>query len=74
MGSAIRNSTFWNWRFNAGQVATLHNALVHEQERSGAAWMLEWMTLPAMTVATAAGLATAKTIIENIQSMGTEPA
>ena len=32
-------------RFNATQVSILHHSLVHEQERSGAAWMLEWMVL-----------------------------
>ena len=29
---------------------------MHEQERSGAAWTLEWLCLPQMTVSTAAGL------------------
>ena len=35
-------------RFNATQVSAMHHALIHEQERSGAAWTLEWMILPAM--------------------------
>ena len=39
-------------RFNAVQVSGLHQALVHEQERSGAAWTLEWMILPQMLNAT----------------------
>jgi 3-carboxy-cis,cis-muconate cycloisomerase len=43
-------------RFNAGMVGTLHQALVHENERSGAAWTLEWLVLPQMLVAAAAGL------------------
>jgi 3-carboxy-cis,cis-muconate cycloisomerase len=43
-------------RYNAGLVGSLHHALVHENERSGSAWTLEWMTLPAMLVATAAAL------------------
>ncbi|MEX1181165.1 MAG: 3-carboxy-cis,cis-muconate cycloisomerase [Cucumibacter sp.] len=43
-------------RYNAGLVGSLHQALVHENERSGSAWTLEWMTLPAMLVATAAAL------------------
>ncbi len=38
-------------RFNATQVSGMHQALVHEQERSGAAWTLEWMVLPQMAVA-----------------------
>ena len=43
-------------RFNAGLLGTLHQALVHENERSGAAWTLEWLVLPQMIAATAAGL------------------
>jgi 3-carboxy-cis,cis-muconate cycloisomerase len=44
-------------RFNATQVSAMHQALVHEQERSGAAWTLEWMVLPQMTMAAGAALA-----------------
>jgi 3-carboxy-cis,cis-muconate cycloisomerase len=43
-------------RFNAGQVGTLHQALVHEYERSGSTWMLEWMVLPQIVNATGAAL------------------
>lgn len=43
-------------RFNAGLCGALHQAMVHENERSGAAWTLEWLTLPQMAVATAASL------------------
>ena len=46
-------------RFNAGLLGTLHQALVHENERSGAAWTLEWLVLPQMAVATGAGLSKA---------------
>lgn len=53
-------------RFNAGMVGTLHQALVHENERSGAAWTLEWMVLPQMVVATGAALRTARTLLENL--------
>ena len=38
-------------RFNATQLSGMHQALVHEQERSGAAWTLEWLMLPQMVVA-----------------------
>jgi len=41
-------------RFNATLVSGMHHALVHENERSGAAWTLEWMLLPQMAAATAA--------------------
>ncbi|MGF9764069.1 3-carboxy-cis,cis-muconate cycloisomerase [Microvirga sp. 0TCS3.31] len=50
-------------RFNAGLLGTLHQALVHENERSGAAWTLEWMLLPQMIVATAAGLRSARALV-----------
>ena len=43
-------------RFNANQLGCFHQALVHEQERSGAAWTLEWMVLPRMLSATGASL------------------
>ncbi len=39
-------------RFNATLLAGMHHSLVHEQERSGSAWTLEWMLLPQMCVAT----------------------
>lgn len=54
-------------RFNATLVSGMHQALVHENERSGAAWMLEWMILPQMATATAASLATAKTLVDNMR-------
>ena len=54
-------------RFNAGLLGTLSQALVHENERSGAAWTLEWLVLPRMAVATAAGLATARRLAEALR-------
>jgi 3-carboxy-cis,cis-muconate cycloisomerase len=51
-------------RFNATQLSALHQALVHEQERSGSAWTLEWMVLPQMVVATGAALARALTLLD----------
>ncbi|MBD2750145.1 3-carboxy-cis,cis-muconate cycloisomerase [Microvirga sp. BT688] len=50
-------------RFNAGLLGTLHQALVHENERSGAAWTLEWMVLPQMVVVSAAGLRSAQALV-----------
>ncbi len=38
-------------RFNAVQLSGMHHSLVHEQERSGTAWTLEWMLLPGMCIA-----------------------
>ena len=58
-------------RFNAVQVSALHQSMVHEQERSGAAWMLEWLVLPQMVAATGNALASAHRLIGQIQSLGT---
>lgn len=57
-------------RFNATQLAGMHQALVHEQERSGAAWTLEWLILPQMVVATAAALRLAAELAAQIESLG----
>lgn len=57
-------------RFNATQLAGMHHALVHEQERSGSAWALEWLLLPQMTVATGASLSTAIRLLHHIEDIG----
>lgn len=54
-------------RYNAAQLSAMHQALVHEYERSGAAWTLEWMVLPPMTIATSAALARALALIEAVR-------
>ncbi|MCB1475624.1 MAG: 3-carboxy-cis,cis-muconate cycloisomerase [Rhodobiaceae bacterium] len=51
-------------RFNATQIAGLHQAMIHEMERSGAAWALEWMILPQMAAASGAALLLSKRILE----------
>jgi len=57
-------------RFNAVQLSGTHQALVHEQERSGAAWTLEWLILPQMVVATAGALRLAAELAGQIESLG----
>lgn len=57
-------------RFNSAQLSAMHNSLVHEQERSGSAWMLEWMVLPMMTVATSRGLSVASELCTSIVEIG----
>lgn len=57
-------------RLNATQLSGMHQALVHEQERSGAAWTLEWLLLPQMVVATAAALRLAAELARQIESLG----
>jgi len=57
-------------RFNATLLPGMHHAMVHENERSGAAWTLEWMLLPQMAVATAAALRTADGLLEGLSFAG----
>lgn len=57
-------------RFNATQLSGMHQSLVHEQERSGAAWTLEWLLLPQMVVATAASLRLAAELAAQVESLG----
>lgn len=57
-------------RFNAVQVSAMHHAMVHEQERSGTAWALEWMVLPQMLMATARALDTAHSLGGTITGIG----
>ncbi|WP_256749969.1 3-carboxy-cis,cis-muconate cycloisomerase [Mesorhizobium sp. Mes31] len=57
-------------RFNATQLSGMHQALVHEQERSGSAWTLEWLLLPQMVVATAASLRLAAELAAQVESLG----
>lgn len=52
---------------NATLLPALHQALLQEQERGGAAWQLEWMTLPQMVVGTGAALRHAHFLAENLQ-------
>ena len=53
-------------RFNAIQAGGMQQAMVHENERSGAAWTLEWMLLPQMAVATGAALLTAAKLLDGL--------
>lgn len=57
-------------RFNAVQVSGLHQATVHEFERSGAAWALEWLILPQMVAATAGALRLANQLAAQVESFG----
>ncbi|MDB5614242.1 MAG: 3-carboxy-cis,cis-muconate cycloisomerase [Devosia sp.] len=54
-------------RYNAGLVGTLHQAMVHENERSGAAWTLEWLTLPSILIATGGALRLARTLLGQLR-------
>ncbi len=54
-------------RFNATLLAGMHQSLVHENERSGAAWTLEWMLLPQMAVAAGASLRAARALLDGLE-------
>ena len=57
-------------RHAAGLAGTLQQAMVHENERSGSAWTLEWLTLPQLAVTTAAGLRLGNELVESISFPG----
>lgn len=57
-------------RFNATQLSGVHQAMIHEQERSGAAWTLEWMILPQMIMATGRALNAAQEALAQITQIG----
>lgn len=57
-------------RYNATQTSAMFHALVHEQERSGAAWMLEWMVLPQMSMAACRALSAAAELVDQIERIG----
>lgn len=59
-------------RFNAVQLSGIHQSMVHEQERSGAAWTLEWMILPQMAIACGASLRLASVLVDQIKRLGAE--
>ncbi|WOI57872.1 3-carboxy-cis,cis-muconate cycloisomerase [Palleronia sp. LCG004] len=57
-------------RSAATDVSGLHHALVHEQERSGAAWSLEWMILPGLAMTAARALGLAAEVVGNVKRIG----
>lgn len=54
-------------RYNAGLAGTLQQAMVHEFERSGAAWTLEWLTLPQICESAGASLRLAQQLLGQIR-------
>ena len=57
-------------RYNAVQLSGMHHALIHEQERSGAAWTLEWLILPQMLMAAGASTCVADRLVRTIAAIG----
>ena len=54
-------------RFNAGQVGSIHQGVIQEHERGGPGWMVEWLVLPPMITAAAAGLNVALQVFERLE-------
>ena len=57
-------------RLNAGLLASVHQAMIQEQERGGAGWSLEWLTLPQMAVAAGAALRHAGRLADSLEVDG----
>ena len=53
-------------RLTAGHLGTFAQGAIHAEERDGAAWSVEWATLPAMVVAAGGGLVHAVELLETL--------
>lgn len=51
----------------SGRLGVLHGALIHGEERDGAAWTVEWQSWPAMAVTTAAALNHAAGLLDDLE-------
>jgi 3-carboxy-cis,cis-muconate cycloisomerase len=56
--------------YNATQLSNMHVAMLHEQERSGTAWTLEFMTLPDMLQTCGRSLTATQDLLRQIVSIG----
>lgn len=54
-------------RRTATEMSALHQSMLHEQERGGVAWQLEWMTLPGLAVASGAALRQTLALLETLE-------
>jgi 3-carboxy-cis,cis-muconate cycloisomerase len=59
-------------RYTAGLSGTLNSAMVHENERSGAAWTLEWLVLSPLTLASGASLLKTRELLASVTRLGIE--
>jgi 3-carboxy-cis,cis-muconate cycloisomerase len=57
-------------RYNATLLSAIHHGLVHEFERSGAAWTLEWLVLPNMCLTAGAATRIGGELIGSIEKIG----
>ncbi|RIX99666.1 3-carboxy-cis,cis-muconate cycloisomerase [Aureimonas flava] len=61
-------------RFDAGLLGILSQSMVHENERSGAAWTLEWLVLPQMAEAAGAACRLAEALLAGARFVARPPA
>ncbi|MDJ0614981.1 MAG: lyase family protein, partial [Rhizobiaceae bacterium] len=54
-------------QYNAGQMGLVHTAALHEQERSGISWTLEFMTIPQIVLACAGSVQIARKLITQLR-------
>lgn len=55
-------------RANATLLSSMHQAAIHEHERSGSAWTLEWLTLPQMVVLAGSSLRLAHSVAQSLKA------
>ncbi|QIE56130.1 3-carboxy-cis,cis-muconate cycloisomerase [Pikeienuella piscinae] len=55
-------------RANAGLIGRLYEAQLHAEEREGAAWALEWLTLPQIVIAAGAALRHAQALADTLEA------
>lgn len=54
-------------RFVQAQNTAMQSAIIHRQQRDGAAWILEWMTLPLISAATGQALNVAEAVLDALR-------
>lgn len=59
-------------RLQAGLLGTIAQSMIHENERSGAAWTLEWLVLPKMAVVAGGAFKQAIQLLEHVTFKKTE--
>lgn len=54
-------------RHNAALLSSMHQAALHEHERGGAAWQMEWLSLPQMMALTSGAVRNASDVAGGVQ-------
>lgn len=57
-------------RFNAANVSGLYQSGIHEFERSGSGWSLEWLILPQMIMTTSGALRVSGDLLDSVVEIG----